>query len=297
MLEDTVCIVCGAGGGIGEETAVAMADSGASVVVNDLGVDLTGGQPDEEPARETVARIEAAGGEATLHFGDVSDVEYTRELIEDAVERYGAVHSIANFAGVLRDRMIFNMAEEDWETVIDVHLTGHYSLLHNAARHWRERYKDDPFDRQRSFLCVSSGAAAGNPGQSNYSAAKAGILGLMRTTARELFQYDVRVNAFWPAALTRMTEGLPGVGDLDPEEFGPQLVTAAPVFLASDRARDVTGCTVGLRGGQLSFVSDPERERSLAKDLESEGAWTPEEVADRWGELTEDFQTNKAGGG
>lgn len=297
MLEETVCIVCGAGHGIGEEVAVAMADHGATVVVNDLGVDVTGGEPDEEPARETVARIEAAGGEAIPHFGDVTDVDYTAELIAETADRYGAVHSIANFAGVLRDRMIFNMPESDWETVIDVHLKGHYSLLHNAARHWRERYKDEPFERQRSFLCVSSGAAAGNPGQSNYAAAKAGILGLMRTTSRELFQYDVRVNAYWPAALTRMTEDLPGVGELDEDEFGPQLVTAAPVFLASDEAGDVTGCTIGLRAGELSYVSDPARERSISKDLEGEGPWTAEEMAERWDELTEGFETNKAEGG
>ncbi len=293
MLEETVCIVCGAGHGIGEEAAVAMAEHGATVVVNDLGVDVTGGDPDEDPAQETVDRIEAAGGEAVAHFGDVTDVDYTEELIAETVDRFGAVHSVANFAGVLRDRMVFNMSEADWDTVIDVHLKGHYALLHNASRHWRQRYKDEGFDRQRSFLCISSGAAAGHPGQTNYAAAKAGILGLMRTAARELYQYDVRVNAMWPAALTRMTDGLPGIGDRPEDEFGPHLVTPVPVFFASDLATDVTGCTVGLGGGDLSFISDPERERTLSKDLAVEEPWTADELAERWDELTDGLDTTK----
>lgn len=293
MLEDTVCIVCGGGHGIGEETAVDMAAHGATVVVNDLGVDVTGGGTDEDPANSTVDRIEDNGGDAMAHFGDVTDVEYTAQLIEDTVDTYGAVHSITNFAGILRDRMIFNMTEEEWDIVIDVHLKGHYSLLHNAAKHWRNRFKEEEYEKQRSFLCVSSGSAGGNPGQGNYGAAKAGILGLMRTTSRELYQYNVRVNALWPSALTRMTENLPGIGDMDAEEFGPQLVAAAPTFLASDQASDVTGVTVGLGGGDLSYISDPERERTLSKDLASEGGWTASEVAEKWDELTAGFETNK----
>lgn len=297
MLDDTVCIVCGGGHGIGEETAVSMAEHGATVVVNDLGVDVTGGGADEEPAQETVDRIEDAGGRAMAHFGDVTDLEYTERLIQETVDTFGAVHNITNFAGVLRDRMIFNMSEDEWDTVIDVHLKGHFSLVRNAAKHWRNRSKEEGgFDSRRSFLCVSSGSAQGNIGQGNYAAAKAGILGLMRTSSRELFQYDVRVNAFWPAALTRMTEDLPGVGDLDEEEFGPQLVTGVPVFLASDHADEVTGCTVGMAGGEYSYISDPERERILSKDLETEGGWTATEVADRWDELTEGFVTNKVEG-
>ena len=292
MLENTVCLVCGGGNGIGEETAVAMADHGATVVVNDLGVDVTGGGADEEPARETVERIEAAGGEAMAHFGDVTDVDYTRKLVADTVDEYGAVHSVVNYAGVLRDRMLFNMSEDEWDTVIDVHLKGHYSLLHNVARHWRERYKAEEFDRQRSFLCVSSDSAAGRVGQGNYAAAKAGILGLMRTAARELGRYNVRVNAFWPAALTRMTDDL--VDDVGEEEWGPQLTTAAPVFLASERAEDITGNTVGLQAGELTYISDPEYERTMVRALEAGGGWTAERLAERWDDLTEGFDTGKS---
>lgn len=290
MLEERVCIVCGGGGGIGEETAVAMADAGATVVVNDLGVDVSGAGEDAEPAEATVERIEDAGGEAMAHFGDVTDLEYTRRLIEDTVAEYGAVHCVANFAGVLRDGMLFKMDEDEWDTVIDVHLKGHFSLLRNAASHWRERYKeDDGFDTERSFVCVSSGVSVGNIGQANYSAAKAGILGLMRTAALELDQYDVRVNAMWPTALTRMTEELPGMAGVDREDMGPQHTTAVPVFLASEDATGVTGCTLAIAGERVAFVSDPERERTLT----SEGSWSADELADRFGELTEGFETRR----
>ncbi|MDZ7730317.1 MAG: SDR family NAD(P)-dependent oxidoreductase [Natrialbaceae archaeon] len=177
MLEDTVQIVCGAGHGLGEETAVAMADNGATVVVNDLGVTVDGEGETAEPAQATVDRIEAAGGTAMAHFGDVTDLDYTESLVADTVEEYGAVHGLINFAGILRDSMVFNMSEAEWDAVIDVHLKGHFSLVRAISRHWRSRYKDqDGFDRQRSLTCVSSGVAAGNPGQANYSAAKAGIL-------------------------------------------------------------------------------------------------------------------------
>ncbi|WP_254824482.1 SDR family NAD(P)-dependent oxidoreductase [Haloglomus halophilum] len=291
MLEDTVQIVCGAGGGLGEETAVAMAEHGATVVVNDLGVDVDGEGSDAEPAQATVDRIEDAGGEAMAHFGDVTDLDYTERLVADTVEEYGAVHGVINYAGILRDSMVFNMAEDEWDAVVDVHLKGHFSVVRAVSAHWRERYKASGFDRQRSLTCVSSGVAAGNPGQANYSAAKAGILGLMRTSARELHQYDVRVNALWPTALTRMTEDLPAMAGADEESMGPQLVPAAPVFLASDGAEDVNGVTLAIAGGNVAVVSDPEREQSLSKNVGEEGAWTAAEIDERWDELTEGVNT------
>lgn len=294
MLEDTVCIVCGGGRGIGEATAKLMAEKGATVVVNDLGVDVTGENESEQPAQQTVDSIQSAGGDAMAHYGDVSDMDYTEQLIQDTVDEFGAVHSISNFAGVLRDRMIFNMSEEEWDTVINVHLKGHFSLLHNAAKHWRQRYKEEEFERERAFLGTSSAAAKGNPGQPNYGAAKAGILGLMRVGARELNQYNVRVNSLWPGALTRMTEDLPGIPDeVDEDVFGPQLVAPAPVFLASDAAEGITGTTVGISGGDLSYVSDPVEERRFRRNLSDEGGWTPEEIAEVWDGLTEGLDTHK----
>ncbi len=289
-LDGTVQIVCGAGGGLGEETAVAMANAGATVVVNDLGVGVDGDGADAEPAEETVERITEAGGDATAHFGDVTDLAYTEELIEDTVETYGAIHGVTNYAGILRDSMVFNMSEDDWDAVVDVHLKGHFSVLKAVSAHWRERYKAEGFDRERSVCCVSSGASAGNPGQANYSAAKAGILGLMRTTARELHQYDVRVNALWPTALTRMTEDLPAMAGADESTIGPQHVAPVPVFLASEDAAGVTGCTVAVMGEQLSIVSDPERERTLSA---SGDLWEVDEIAGRWDELTDGFETTR----
>jgi NAD(P)-dependent dehydrogenase (short-subunit alcohol dehydrogenase family) len=292
MLEDTVCIVCGAGHGLGEETAVTMGEAGATVVVNDLGVDVSGEGSDSDPAAETVARIETAGGDAVAHFGDVTDFAYTERLVAETYEQFGRVDSVANFAGVLRDRMSFNMSEDDWDTVVDVHLKGHFSLVRAAGAHWRQRAKADEIDRERSFTCVSSGVAVGNAGQANYSAAKAGVLGLMRTAAQELNGYGVRVNAMWPTALTRMTEDLPGMAGAERETVGPQMAPAVPVFLASDAAEGVTGCTLAIMGGDVAYVSDPKRERSLSTASE-DGRWTAAELAERWDELTEGFETAK----
>lgn len=294
MLDDSVCIVCGGGRGLGEATAKLMAEKGANVVVNDLGVDVTGEGQSEQPAQQTVEEIKSNGNEAMVHFGDVTDLDYTEKLIRETVDKYGAVHSITNFAGVLRDRMVFNMTEDEWDTVIHVHLKGHFSLLHNAASHWRQRYKEEEYERQRSFLGVSSAAAKGNPGQPNYSAAKAGILGLMRNGSRELNQYNVRVNALWPGALTRMTEDLESIpDDLDEDVLGPQLVAPAPVFYASEAAEGITGTTLSLSGGDLSYVSDPVEERTLTRDPIEEGGWTPEEIEEVWDDLTEGFATHK----
>jgi NAD(P)-dependent dehydrogenase (short-subunit alcohol dehydrogenase family) len=238
-----------------------MAEQGASVVVSDLGVDLSGEDADSQPAQETVDDIREAGGEAMVHYGDVTELDETEALIEDTVEEYGAVHSVTNFAGILRDRMIFNMSEEEWDAVIDVHLKGHFSLLRNASRHWKERYEaEDGFDRQRSFLGVSSSAAIGWAGQPNYAAAKAGVLGLVRNCAQELDRYDVRVNAIWPEAYTRMYKSIPeeyqpdAMGD---ETHGPHLVAPLPVFLASEAAEDVTGCTLGLGAASSPSSTTP----------------------------------------
>jgi len=296
MLEDTVCIVCGAGHGIGEATAKMMADYGASVVVNDLGVDLSGQDADEQPAQETVNDIEDAGGEAMAHYGDVSDLDYTQQLLDDTLDEYGAVHSISNFAGILRDRMVFNMSEEEWDAVINVHLKGHFSLLHNAAAHWRNRYKEEEFERQRSFLCVSSGSSAGSIGQTNYAAAKAGVLGMTRTGSRELHRYNVRVNALWPGAQTRMTESVPDEYSStsgDDEARAPRHVAPVPVFLASEEAEDVNGNTLRMSSGTLGYITDPTRVRTMIKDPVETGGWTPEEVAENFGQLTEGLNTNK----
>jgi NAD(P)-dependent dehydrogenase (short-subunit alcohol dehydrogenase family) len=299
MLDDSVCVVAGAGRGIGEETAKLMADEGASVVVNDLGADLSGEGEDVQPAQETVDDIVDDGGEAMVHYGDITDLAYTDELIQDTVDEYGAVHSITNFAGILRDRMIFNMSEAEWDAVIDVHLKGHFSLLRNASQHWKSRYEDEEFERQRSFLGVSSSAAIGWAGQPNYAAAKAGVLGLVRNCAQELDRYNVRVNSLWPEAYTRMYKSIPeeyqpdGMSD---ETHGPHLVAPMPAFLASEEAEGITGCTVGLGSGELSFITDPDRARKIIKEVPADtptGGWTPQGIADAWDDLTDGYETKR----
>lgn len=298
MLENTVCIVCGAGNGLGEATAKLMAEKGASVVVNDLGVDLSGEEESGQPGQETVDDIRANNGEATVHLGDITDLDYTEQLIEDTVEEYGAVHSITNFAGILQDRMIYNMSEEEWDAVIDVHLKGHFSLLRNASSHWRERYKEEEFERQRSFLGVSSSAAIGYAGQANYAAAKAGVLGLIRDAAQELERYNVRTNSLWPDAFTRMIKSMPEEyqPDMSEETHGPSLVAPLPAFLASEEAEDITGCTLGLGAGDLSFISNPTKKRRIIKEVPADtytGGWTPEQIAEEWEELTDGLETTR----
>lgn len=299
MLEDSVSIVCGGGRGVGRATAELMAEHGASVVVNDLGVDLSGENADVQPAQETVDGIREAGGEAMVHYGDVTDLDYTEQLVQDTVDEYGAVHSVTNFAGILRDRMIFNMSEEEWDQVIDVHLKGHFSLMRNVSRHWKERYEAEEFERQRSFLGVSSSAAIGWAGQPNYSAAKAGVLGLVRDCAQELERYNVRVNAMWPEAYTRMYKSIPEEyqpDNMSDETHGPQLVAPLPVFFASEAADGVTGCTVGLGGGELSFIDDPDRVKRITKEVPANtptGGWTPEGIADAWDDLTSGYETHR----
>jgi len=295
MLENTVCIVCGAGRGIGKATAKNMAKHDASVVVNDLGVDLSGENARKQPAQETVDDILNSGGEAIAHYGDITDLDYTQQLIEDTVDEFGAVHNISNAAGIIRDNMLFNMSEEDWDAVINVHLKGHFSLLRNVSQHWKRRYTAEHYEKQRSFLCFSSIAAQGNPGQPNYSAAKAGILGLMRNSARELNKYNIRVNAIWPGAVTRMTEELLEQSDLDVSEdnFGPGLVAPLPTFLATEEASGITGNTFGLQGGSLSYISNPETERVMIKDDVIEGGWSAKEISHSLSQLTEGFNTNK----
>lgn len=275
MLEDKVILVTGAGSGLGEATATAMADHGASLVLNDLGVDTDGtGAAESEPLEATVDDITAAGGTAIASFGDVTDDEYVAALIDTAIQEYGRLDGIVNFAGIIREHMLFNMSTVDWDSVIDVHLSGHFNLLHHASIRWRERYKADELDDQRSFLSVSSAAALGTAGSSNYSAAKAGVLGLTRTAARELHQYNVRVNAMLPTAMTRIVPD--ELRDTMPaDQLTPERVAPLPVVMMADSTEDVTGWTFAIGGDTVYTVSDPTLERAAIRD----SGWTPEALA------------------
>jgi NAD(P)-dependent dehydrogenase (short-subunit alcohol dehydrogenase family) len=276
MLTDKVCIVNGGGHGIGRATAYELADHGATVVINDLGASEHGEGQSEEPA-ETVAReLREEGHEAMAHFGDVSSLDYTERLVNDTVDEYGRIDAVANFAGILRDSLIHKMTADEWDDVIRVHLRGHFSLLHYVSAQWREsaREQDDFLEPQRSFLAVSSQSAMGNVGQMNYSAAKAGVLGLVRAAARELSRYNIRVNALMPRAHTRLVDTMPEQfqpDDLpDPEDLAP-----LNAFLLSEDARDVSGRTILAGGDEIGVVSDPEVYRTALR----EGGWTFEALS------------------
>ena len=283
-LSGRVCIVTGAGRGLGAEAARALADNGATVVVNDLGTSTRGEGEDPEPAHDVVESIRAEGGEASAHFGDVSDLDYAESLVEDTLEAHGRLDSVANFAGVLRDGYLTNLTEEDWDDVIRVHLKGHFALLRAAARRWREEADGDTLEPQRSFLAVTSRSALGNVGQLNYGTAKAGVLGFTRSASTELYSTGVRVNALMPSAFTRMTEEIPEEHrPYTREEMPPEKVAPAVAFLASDAAEDVTGVTVYAGGDRIAVYADPEPVRTGVRP----GGWTAESLAESFEDVAE----------
>lgn len=280
MLAEKTCIVAGGARGLGRATALELGRRGANVVVNDLGTTLDGNGSSEEPARETVADIEAGGGTASAHFGDVTDLEYTESLVDDTVEAYGRLDGVVNFAGVLRDSFLVDMTGDEWDRVIDVHLRGHFSLLRNAGAHWRTRANADAgLDTERAIVNVSSRSAMGNLGQANYASAKAGILGLTRTAAQEFSRYGIRVNALMPTAYTRMIENIPEEQrPFEEEDLPPEKVAPMVGFLMSDAAEGITGCTLRAAGDMVGIVSDPEIRRVGIKD----GGWSIDDLAEQF---------------
>lgn len=285
ILDGKVCLVTGAGRGLGEETAVALANHGATVVVNDLGTELDGDGRASEPAVETVERIKNNDGSAMAHIGDVSSLSYTERLVTDIVDRYDRIDGAVNFAGILRDAYLTEMSEEAWDQVIQVHLKGHFALLKHLASRWKAtaptESDGDADDRDRSFVSVTSPAALGNTGQVNYAAAKAGILGLSRTAAKELSGFGVRTNAIMPIAHTRMTEDF-----IDAEEAPPERVTAAVAYLLSERSAELNGMTLRVVGDSVGVVSDPEVEAVALRD----GGWTVDELDSLFESYPEGFR-------
>lgn len=282
MLDSKVCIVAGGGRGIGEATAIELGELGAAVVVNDLGTSLAGEGESEEPANETAQTIRDAGGAAMAHFGDVTSLDYTESLVADTIDEFGRIDGVVDFAGITRDSICYKMSEDEWDSVVDVHLKGHFSLLRAVSKHWREETPEaGDFDQQRSFVGVSSPAAKGNFGQVNYTAGKAGVLGLVRTAAIDLYRTNVRVNALMPAAYTRMIDEMPAEARPD-EESMPSPEEVAPVvgYLMSDEAEDITGCTILARGPEVGIVSNPEFQRTKTKD----GGWSADELASEFRE-------------
>ena len=213
-LEGRVAIITGAGRGIGREHALLFAAEGARLVVNDLGGAIDGSGDDRSPAEQVVDEIRAMGGEAVSNSDDVASWDGAQRLVGAAVDAFGELHVLVNNAGNLRDRMLVNMSEEDWDAVIHVHLKGHFLPTRFAAAHWRERVKSGETVTAAIVNTSSTSGLLGNPGQTNYGAAKAGIAAFTVIAAQELARYGVRVNAIAPAARTRMTEATPGLGDI-----------------------------------------------------------------------------------
>ena len=256
LCEGRVAIVTGAGRGIGREHALLLAQHGAKVVVNDLGGSMTGEGADQGPAQQVVDEIVAMGGEAMANTDDISDFAGAERLVRTAVDAFGGLDVLINNAGILRDRMLTNMSEEEWDAVIKVHLKGTFAPSRHAAAYWRERAKAGEANDARIINTSSPSGLYGNAGQTNYGAAKAGIASFTVIAARELGRYGVTVNAIAPAALTRMTEGL-GMGQA-PEEIKQQMSPAriAPIvcWLASPQSKDVTGRVFDVSGTMLSVT-------------------------------------------
>jgi NAD(P)-dependent dehydrogenase (short-subunit alcohol dehydrogenase family) len=282
-LEGRVAIVTGAGRGLGREHALALASLGARVVVNDVGVALDGSGSDLSAAEQVVGEIRSAGGEAIANADDVADWRGAERLVSSTVEAFGDLHVLVNNAGILRDRVVVNMDEDDWDSVIRVHLKGHFAPTHFAAAYWREQSKAGRQPNASVVNTSSTSGLLGNPGQANYGAAKAGIAALTVIAAQELRRYGVRVNAIAPAARTRMTEETPGLADLvrppaSPEEFDPwdpAHVSPVVAYLATADC-PLTGRVLFVQGGKVQAFEP----WTLGSAIEKEGRWTVPELAE-----------------
>jgi len=248
LLEGRVAIVTGAGRGIGRAHALELASHGAAVVVNDYGVSLAGEGTGESPAEEVVAAIESAGGRAVANGADVADFAEAEAMVRQAIDTFGALDILVNNAGFVRDRMLVNTSEEEWDAVIRVHLKGHFAPLRHAGAYWRAEGKEGR-PRAARVINTSSGAGLqGSVGQATYSAAKAGIAGLTLVAAQEMGRYGVTVNAIAPVARTRMTEGAFDTSAMALPEDNSPLVA----WLASEEAGDVTGRVFEIDGSVIT---------------------------------------------
>ena len=241
LLNGRVAVVTGAGRGLGRSYALMLARHGAKLVVNDLGSSSAGQGADQTPAQEVVNAIVESGGEAVVNTSDVSDWNGAKEMIDQAVEAFGGLDILINNAGILRDRMIVNMTEDEWDSVVKVHLKGTFAPLHHAANYWRLQQKRGHAVDARVINTTSHSALFANVGQANYAAAKGGIASLTQIAARELERYGVTVNAISPRANTRMTEGLRDYTAEEEERRNPEWIAALVAWLASAEAKAVSG--------------------------------------------------------
>lgn len=280
MCEGRVVVVTGAGRGLGRAHALAFAAEGAKVVVNDLGVGLDGTPGADGPSLHVVEEIRAAGGEAIAHGGDVATSAGAASLVAAALDTYGRLDTLVNNAGFLRDRMLVNLDEDDWDAVVRVHLKGHFLPLKHAAAHWRAEAKAGRTPAARIVNTSSGAGLLGSVGQSNYSAAKAGIVGLTLVAAAELARYGVQVNAIAPAARTRMTErtfaDTMTAPDSGFDAMAPENVSPLVVWLGAEHSAGVTGRVFETEGGRIT-VMEGWRPGPTA---DKEARWTPEEAGE-----------------
>jgi NAD(P)-dependent dehydrogenase (short-subunit alcohol dehydrogenase family) len=280
-LDGRVAIITGAGRGIGREHSLLFAQEGAKVVVNDLGGAIDGSGDDRSPAQQVVDEIKAAGGEAVANSDNVAEWDGGRRLIDTAIEAFGDVNVLINNAGILRDRMLVSMEETEWDSVIHVHLKGHFVPTHWAATHWREQSKAGNEVDAAIVNTSSTSGLIGNPGQANYGAAKAGIAAFTVIAAQELQRYGVRVNAIAPAARTRMTEATPGLSEVvkapsDEARFDvwdPANVSPLVAYLASESC-PATGKVFLVQGGKVQ-VFQP---WTLTDMIDKNDRWTVSEL-------------------
>jgi NAD(P)-dependent dehydrogenase (short-subunit alcohol dehydrogenase family) len=256
LCEGRIAIVTGAGRGIGREHALSLAAHGAKVVVNDLGGNTDGTGSDISPAQQVVDEITAMGGEAVANGDSVSSWEGAQRLINTAIETFGDLHALVNNAGILRDRVLVNMTEEEWDAVIDVHLKGTFAPSRWAAAYWREQSKAGKPVSGRIINTTSVSGIYGNPGQTNYGAAKAGIAAFTNIAALEISRYGATVNAVAPVALTRMTEGLGPAPETDEEREArsPRWIAPIVTWLASEESAGVTGRVFEASGQTLAIA-------------------------------------------
>jgi len=280
LCEGRVAIVTGAGGGLGRQHALLLAREGAKVVVNDIGANVDGTGRDDSKAAQVVAEIKKAGGEAIVNGDDVSSWDGAKHMIDETIRQFGKLDVLINNAGILRDRMLVNMSEQEWDAVIQVHLKGTFAPTRHAAAYWRERSKEIGGPVKGAVINTSSTSGIyGNVGQTNYGAAKAGIAAFTVIAARELRRIGVTVNALSPSAQTRMTEGL---RQLTPEQIAqrdPKWVSPTVVYLASEEAQDITGrvfqagfgriavCEGWRRGAEVGQVEDPREAGRLFREM------------------------------
>ena len=268
-----VVVITGAGNGIGRAHALTFAAQGAKVVVNDLGGSRDGTGSSAGPAQAVADEITAAGGEAVANTDDISSWAGAERLIRQAVDTFGGIDVVVNNAGILRDRMIVTMTEQDWDAVIAVHLKGTFAVLHHAAAYWRQRSKEGHANDARVINTTSLSGLFANAGQGSYGAAKSGIATLTIIAARELDRYGVTVNAIAPTALTRLTEDVPMMSDAT--ELSPEAISPLVVWLGSAESRPVTGRVFGVWGNAITVIEGWVNGPSVSRDSH----WDPAALA------------------